>query len=134
MDCKNGGLKNVDIRMKITSPQCFEIKRLYDNNFYVWKIILKYFISKTSGSIFKFHPNLNFKKDFLKQFTAFYRSIFNNWKTYFFNSPEIPSCILSEFLWFNRHSKMDNEPVFFKHFLERGINFLYQLFDKNGIA
>ena len=84
--------------------------------------------------MFKFHPNLNFKKDFLKQFPSFYRSVFNNWKTYFFNSPEIPSCILSEFLWFNRHIKIDNESVFFKHFSEHDINFIYQLFDNNGIA
>ena len=130
MDYKNGGLKNANIRMKITSLQCSWIKRLYDNNFHVWKIILKYLISKTFGSMFKFHPNLNFKKDLLKQFPAFYRSIFNNWKTYFFNSPEIPSCILSEFLWFNRHIKIDNEPVFFKHFSEHDINFAHQLFDK----
>ena len=54
-------------------------------------------------------------------------------KTYFFSSPEIPSCILSEFLRFNRHIKIDNEPVFFKLFLEHGINFVYQLCDKNGI-
>ena len=67
--------------------------------------------------MFKFHPNLNFKKDLLKQFPDFYRSIFNNWKTSFYNSPEIPSCILSELLWFNRHIKIDNEPfVFFNIF------------------
>ena len=74
---------------------------LYDNNFYEWKMIPKYLICKTFGSMSKFHPNLNFKKDLLKQFQAFYRSICNDWKTYFFNSPEIPSCILSEFLWLN---------------------------------
>ena len=52
----------------------------------------------------------------------------------FFNSPEIPSFILSEFLWSNRLIKIDNEPVFFKHFSEHGINFVYQPFDKNGVA
>ena len=134
MDYKNGSLKNVDIRMKITSLQCSWIKGLYNNKFHTWKIIPKFLISKTFGSMFKFHPNLTFEKDLLKQFPAFYRSIFNNWKTYFFNSPEFLSWILSEFLWFNRHIKIDNEPVYFKLFLEHGINFVYQVFDKNGIA
>lgn len=132
MDYKNGGLKNVDIRMKIASLQCSWIKRLYDNNFHTWKIIPNYLISKTFGNMFKFHPNLNFKKDILKQFPTFYRSVFNNWKTYFFNTPEIPSCILSEFLWFNQHIKINNESVYFTHFSEHDINFVYQLFDKNG--
>ena len=116
--------------MKITRLQCSWIKRLYDNNFHEWKIIPKYLISKTFGSMSKFRLNLDFKKDLLKQFPSFYCSIFNNWKTYFFNSPEIPSCILSEFLWFNWHIKIDNKPVFFKHFSEHGVNFTYQLFDK----
>ena len=138
MDYKNGGLKNVDIRMKITSLQCSWIKRLYDNNFHIWKIIPKYLISKTFGSMFKFHPNLNFKKDLLKQFPDFYRRIFNNWKTSFYNSPEIPSCILSELLWFNRHIKIDNEPfVFFNIFqsmvLTLFINYLIKMVtQKNG--
>ena len=112
----------------------FLFLRLYGNIFYIWKIIPKYLISKTFGSTFKFHPNLNFKKDLLKQCPAFYRSISNNWKTYFLNSPEIPPFILSEFLWFNRYVKIENESVFFKHFSEHGINFVYKLFDKNGIS
>ena len=84
MDYKNGGLKNVDIRIKIGSLQYSWIKRPYDSNFHVCfhvSIIPKYLISKTFGSMFKFHPNLDFKKDLLKQFPVFYRSIFNNWKT-----------------------------------------------------
>ena len=47
---------------------------------------------------------------------------------------QISSCILSEFFWFNRHIKVDNELVFLKHFSEQGISFVYQLFHKNGIA
>ena len=136
MDYKNGGLKNVDIRIKIGSLQYSWIKRPYDSNFHVCfhiSVIPKYLISKTFGSMFKFHPNLDFKKDLLKQFPVFYRSIFNNWKTQF-STPEISSCILSEFFWPNRHIKIDNEPVFFKHFSEQGISFIYQLFHKNGIA
>ena len=136
MNYKKGGLKNVNTGMKIGSLQCSWIKRPYDSNFHVCfhvSIIPKYLISKIFSSMFKFHPNLNFKKDLLKHFPVFYCSIFNIWKTWF-STPEIPSCILSEFFWFNRHIKIDNEPVFFKHFLEQGISFVYQLFHKIGIS
>ena len=136
MNYKKGGLKNVNTGMKIGSLQCSWIKRPYDSNFHVCfhvSIIPKYLISKIFSSMFKFHPNLNLKKDLLKHFPVFYCSIFNIWKTWF-STPEIPSCILSEFFWFNRHIKIDNEPVFFKHFLEQGISFVYQLFHKNGIS
>ena len=33
-DCKDGGLKNVDISCKIVSLQCSSIRRLYDNYFH----------------------------------------------------------------------------------------------------
>ena len=61
MDYKNGGLKNVGTCMKITSLQ-YSWVRDSMKHFHMWKIIPKYLISKTFGSMFKFHPNLNFKK------------------------------------------------------------------------
>ena len=33
--------------------------------------------------MFKFHPNLKFKKNLLKQFPAFYHNTFNDWNTFF---------------------------------------------------
>ena len=72
MDYKNGGLKNVNIRMKIGSLQCSWIKRAYDSNFHVClhvSIIPKYLIFKTFGTMFKLYPNL--KKDLLKQCPVF---------------------------------------------------------------
>ena len=63
---ENGDLKNVDIRSKINSLQSSWVKRLYDDCFHEWKIILFYQLNKTFGPSFKFHSNLSFKKSSLK--------------------------------------------------------------------
>ena len=47
-------------------------------------------------------------------------------------SPETPSCILSQYLWFNQYIRIDNSPVNFKGFSQRNINFISQLIDTNG--
>ena len=132
MDFKNGGLKNVDIKYKIASLQCSWIQRLYDDNNHDWKIIPKYFISTFFGKKFIFHSNLNFSQELIKSFPPFYRSIFINWKTFFYSSPDSPSCILSEFLWFNKHINIENKYVFFQNFSEKNINFVYSIVSDNG--
>ena len=40
------GLKNVDVKLKIISLQCFWVKKLYDGNHHDWKVIPLYFINK----------------------------------------------------------------------------------------
>ena len=74
-DYKVGALKNVDISYKIASLQslrCSWIRRLYNNNFHVWKLILQHLMTMSFGSKFKFHSNVFFlKKHHLK---SFYRS------------------------------------------------------------
>ena len=48
-----------------------------------------------------------------------------------FASSELPSYIPSNFLWFNKHILIEKKP-FFRYFSEKGLNFVYQLFDNNG--
>ena len=55
-DYKDGRLKNVDVRKKL---------------------------SKTFGKSFIFHANLSFKKKLIKSFQFFYKEILLNWKTFF---------------------------------------------------
>ena len=43
-DYKNDALKNVDIFSKVVSLQCTWINRLFDNNFYQWKVIPIYLL------------------------------------------------------------------------------------------
>ena len=52
-DFKNGGLKNVNIQKKI-SPQCSRVRRLYDNSFHEWKVILLKLIKNPLDHILSF--------------------------------------------------------------------------------
>ena len=37
-----------------------------------------------------------------------------------------------EFLWFNNNIKVDNWPIFFKHFSEKRVNFVSHIMKENG--
>ena len=75
-DYEYGGLKMVNIFSKAISLQCSWIKRLFDNNFYQWKLILLYLISQYLGKNFKFHSNLGISHSILCKFRKFYKEIF----------------------------------------------------------
>ena len=132
MDYQNGGLKNVDVFFKIISLQCSWFRRLFDNSFHQWKVIPLFFINKTFGEHFKFHSNLDFSDDTVKCFPSFYKSMFLNWKKFFYVNPCVPSCILNQVLWLNKVIQINRKPVFYKKFSLNNVNFLMQLVDKNG--
>ena len=52
---KNGGLKNVNIAVKISSLRSSWIKRLFKVNFHYWKILPLHNIHKSSGKKFVFY-------------------------------------------------------------------------------
>ena len=131
-DYKGGGLKNVNIRKKIISLQCSWIKRLYDDSFHERKIIPLHLINKTFGKSFIFHSNLSFKKKLIKSFPSFYKEILLNRKTFFSKTPETPSSILSQFLWYNIYIQIDERHVHLSRFSQNSLNFVSQLFDTNG--
>ena len=112
MEFKAGGLKSVDIRFKFVSLQCSWVKKLYDDCFHEWKIIPLHLLNKYFGPSFKFHSNLHFESKLLKDFPSFYKQILMNWKKYFIASPITPSCVLSQFLWYNGYIKIDNKAVY----------------------
>ena len=45
---------------------------------------------------------------------------------------KLPSCIISNFLWFNKHILIKKKSFFFRYFSDKGLNFVYQLFNNNG--
>ena len=58
-DYKNGGLRNVDINLKIVSLKFSWIRRLYNECHRDWKIIPLSYINNALGKNFKFHSNLS---------------------------------------------------------------------------
>ena len=129
---ENGGLKNVDLRNKITSIQCSWVKRLFEDDFHDWKVIPLFLIGKHLGKNFKFHNNIDLSKDILSKFPSFYQNIFIKWINNYTAKPTLPSMILSEFIWFNSYIKVDNKPVHFSFFSDKKVNFIGQLFNENG--
>ena len=45
-----------------------------------------------------------------------------------------PSCIFSQFLWYNKYITINNKPIHLKSFSNKDINFVCQLFHDFGIA
>ena len=84
------------------------------------------------GSSFKFHPNLFFKRNKIKFLPSFYREIFLHWKKYRTIKSELPSCILSYYLWYNENIQVDNNSIFLVRRLEKKVNYVSQLFRADG--
>ena len=87
---ETGGLKNVDISLKVCIAH--ESKKLYDEDFHEWKVILLHLICITFAQ--KFRSNLSYDTKLLTSFSVFYKNIFCYWSQHFTLSPEHPSCIL----------------------------------------
>ena len=111
---ETGGLKNVDINLKVISLQCSWVKKLYDENFHEWKIIPLHLIRITLGQNFKFHSNLSYDTKLLTSFPVFYKNIFRYWNQHFTVSPELPSCISSTFLWYNKRYRNQQQASIFQ--------------------
>ena len=107
------------------------MRRLYDDSFHEPKVIPLKLIKKSFGSHFKFHSNLLFNIFCINDFPSFYLDIFCNWKKYFSTNPETPSCILSQYLWFNKFIIVDNSYVNFTNFSKKNINFVSDLVNEN---
>ena len=129
---ETGGLKNVDKNVKTTSLLCSWVQKLYNNNFHEWKIIPLHLIVKNFGNKFNFHSNLSFNKDLIDDFPLFYKNIFNFWSKHLSFSPELPSLILSNYLWYNNDILINKKPVYFPYFSEKNINHIAHLFDNFG--
>ena len=128
----DGGLKNINIKAKIISLQCSWIKRLFDDNSHNWKIIPLGFINKYLGKDFRFHSNLQIDSKYVKTFPKYFKEVITAWSRNLACKPNIPSAILSQFLWFNNFIHIDNSSIYFRCFSEKGISFISGLFDSNG--
>ena len=72
-----------------------------------------------------------FNKSNLKKLLPFYRQMVISRSQYLSSSPETPSQILSQFLWYNNYIKIEDAVINFEKLSNKNINFLLQLFE-NG--
>ena len=72
-----------DIFSKMVSIQSSWIRRLYDKNFPLWKIIIPlYLIQMHFSKSFKFYPNLDLMNFSLTIFPKYYQEIIYIWSKY----------------------------------------------------
>ena len=45
---------------------------------------------------------------------------------------EIPSCTLSQYLWYNANIQIDKTSIYVSRFSEKNINYVSQLFNNDG--
>ena len=76
-------------------------------------------------SPFKFRSNLLFKSIKTKFFLSFYQEAVLYWKKHLAMMNEIPSCILSRYLWFGANIRVDKTSIQFSRFSEKLISQLF---------
>ena len=128
----NGGLKDVDIFHKTISLECSWIRRLFEDNFHDWKVILSFLIKKKFAENFKIHSNLDITKFSLNNFPCLYKEILTRRSKYLSFPVSLPSKITSQFSWFSIYIKVDRKCIYFRDFSKKGLNFVGQLFDLKG--
>ena len=124
--------KNVDFKSKIISLQCSWVKKLYDGNNHDWKSIPLHYMNKYFGKKNYFHSNLSFNLALVDSFPEFYKKVFINWSSYFLSDCKVPSCIESNFLWYNKHILIDNKAVYLSFFSDKNVKFINNLLDCLG--
>ena len=135
-DYCDGGLKDVDIRAKITALHLSWLKCLYDTNFHPWKHIPNFLfgkISKCSSNIF--YPNFNINIHELCNLPLFYKNLVLYWTHFSTSEPKTTSSVLSESIWNNSYIKIElqslqpsflglTQHIFVRNLLDQNSNFL----------
>ena len=130
-DYKNGGLQNVDINLKIVPLKCSWIPRLHNKCYHDWKIIPLNYIYNALCKNFKFYSNLSIPDKTKNSLSSYYKEIISSWCKYHSCTPEVPSLVSLQFLWYNSYIKID-KVVCYKGFADKNIIYISDLFDENG--
>lgn len=124
---ENGGLKMIDINFYINSLKCTWIKRIYDeNNTGQWKNIYEKKLNRNGGKLI-FESELSKEiirylyddSKFLKEILLAWLEIKKLEKT----------TIGKQLLWNNKNITIGNNPVFFKEWSNKGINYIEDVYD-----
>ena len=90
------------------------------------------FINNALGKNFKFHSNLSIPNKTMNSLPSYYKDIKNSWCKCYSCTPEVPSLVSLQFLWYNSYNKIDNKVVCYKYFADKQINHISDTFDENG--
>ncbi len=128
-DYENGGIKMLHVRNFCDSMKLFWIKKLLDNEIVTdWKTLNLDIFSKFGGNlIWNYHPN-SFAK-ISKNLNQFWKDILCIWGKLYVS----PQNFRSQPLWYNSNIKVGNKEIFYRDWSIRGINYVNDLLNNDGI-
>jgi hypothetical protein len=122
---EHGGLKGLDIELKIKALQLSWVRRLYDGSAHAWKNIPLFYIKKHSDTIF--YPNLSITPN--DNMPSFYKNIIKHWGDLSKCNPVTINSIAAQRLRYNNHLKIGNNAISWSF---AGVNCVNDLLDDNG--
>ncbi len=114
----NGGLKMCYFQIKIKALQLSWIKHFTNLKDSTWKLLPQHFY-KCSNLFFYF--NANHDQLHTNKTPTFYLDIHKEYMKHFKQTPNNISDILDQSLWPNKHITIQNKPVYWKHWQNKGI-------------
>ena len=133
-DYSEGGLRDIDIELKIKALQLSWLRRFFDTNHHPWKIIPNFIFSKISASTGIFFPNFVLHTSSSSATTPdFYQDILKFWSEVSSSAPLTASAMMSESIWNNNLLRIDHNilsPSSFGNKIKK--LFVANFFDQNG--
>ena len=125
-----GGLKMIDFETKVNSLKLSWILRALTNPESTWNLIISEMLNKIPFDyILRCRSNCT---HLLSKIPAFYRNIYKTWLAFQFPTPINKSNIMQENLWLNKYITIENKPIIWVKWLEKGILFIDDLLEPNG--
>ena len=91
-----------------------------------------FLIRQYLGKNLKFNSNLGGSHLILFKFPKFYKEIFIRWGKHLASPATLPSAVLRQFIWYNKHIQICNKSIYLYSFSNRNLNFVSQFFDSDG--
>ena len=129
---QNGGLQKVDIKTKIEALQLSWIMRLNDDHEHQWKKIPRILLTKYFGHSKVFYPHFTPLTTKMALLPQFYRNIVTNWEKCS-TAPIDVRNMLGQHVWNNKYITIGGKPIFWKSFVNAGINHIEQLFENKTL-
>ena len=107
-DYENGGLKDIDIKLKFTSLQLSWLKRLFGQNYHPWKDIPIKMLKEKFGCSEIFYPNVVLTPP--AELPNFYKQMIKKWSE-ITQKPLTLQNILNQQIWHNSFIKVNNLPI-----------------------
>ena len=127
---EEGGLKMIDLEQKIKSLKLNWIKRSIENPSSPWTLILKDLLY---GIPFNYIVQCNNNCQYLMENTPkFYQEIYKVWNTIEKPEPQKLDEILQQNIWLNKNITIQNKPILWKSWFDKGITEISDLLDDNG--